>query len=90
MTALAAVGAATQGATFHGRDLLAPLAAELAGGGLGFDELGEICLPLAIPQPQPVTAAGGRLVGEVVTVDRFRYPASAPTAKHHPAHSWRS
>jgi len=70
-TTLAALGAVAQGSTFHGRDLLAPLAAELASGGLGFDQLGEICVPLAIPQPHPVTAAGGRLDGQVVTVDRF-------------------
>ena len=57
-------------ATFHGRDLLAPAAAHLACGG-ALEELGPpagAIAALALPQPR---ADGGRIVGEVLHVDRF-------------------
>lgn len=56
--------------TFHGRDVFAPAAARLA---LGHDlsELGaEIPDPVMLPRPS-VGRSGGRLVGQVVHVDRF-------------------
>ena len=57
-------------ATFHGRDVFAPIAAGLASGALGFAELGPRADPLPSSLPVPVLSAD-RLQGEVVTVDRF-------------------
>jgi S-adenosyl-L-methionine hydrolase (adenosine-forming) len=57
-------------ATFHGRDVFAPLAARLASGALRFVELGPRAEPLPSLLGAPVLS-GERLRGEVVTVDRF-------------------
>ncbi|HEU5441995.1 MAG TPA: SAM-dependent chlorinase/fluorinase [Ktedonobacterales bacterium] len=59
-------------ATFHGRDIFAPVAAHLAAG-VALGELGSAIAPeslvrLAMPAPQTV---GGQWVGHVVHVDRF-------------------
>jgi len=70
-TTLAGFGAIAKGGTFHGRDLLAPLAAELASGNLAFGELGGIFKPVVIPGPPPATWVGERLQGSIVTIDRF-------------------
>lgn len=66
-----AIGAAADGATFHGRDLLAPLAAELAMGRLPFAALGSPCAcrqPSSLP---PAQSSADGLRGVVVTVDHF-------------------
>ena len=56
--------------TFHGRDLFAPAAAFLACGG-ALEELGPaVGNPVELPLPQP-HAEGGRIVGEVLHIDRF-------------------
>lgn len=68
---LAAVDATPRGATFHGRDLLAPLAAELACGRLVFETLGEVCVPASLGGSTRVCCSPGGLVGTVLTVDRF-------------------
>ena len=61
---------ATAGATFHGRDVFAPAAADLARG-RALGELGvEISDPVRLPRPR-LASAGGDLVGEVVHVDHF-------------------
>lgn len=57
-------------ATFHGRDVFAPLAARLASGALRFAELGPRAEPLPSLLIEPVLSED-RLRGEVVTVDRF-------------------
>lgn len=57
-------------ATFHGRDVFAPLAALLARGARRLTELGPACVPVASALPRP-RAAGATLEGEIVTVDRF-------------------
>lgn len=67
----AAVDAVVEGATFHGRDLLAPLAGELATGRRDFASLGEVCEPVKVKELPPVVQQGERFVGEVVTVDHF-------------------
>jgi hypothetical protein len=57
--------------TFHGRDIIAPVAAHLAGG-LGLERLGpppETFKLLDLPVPRP--APDGRLVGQVIYVDRY-------------------
>ena len=61
----------TAAATFHGRDVFAPAAAQLAMG-TPLDELGE---PLSDPvrrrTPSPFRRHDGAIVGEVLTIDRF-------------------
>ena len=57
--------------TFHGRDVFAPVAAHLANG-LHFGELGPpIDDPVALAEVQPLRMPDGRLVVEVMHVDRF-------------------
>jgi S-adenosylmethionine hydrolase len=65
------LGFAPASATFHGRDILAPIAAELAGGRIGLAHLGPavkdwVPSPLAVP-----VARDGGLDGEVLLLDRF-------------------
>lgn len=67
---LARLGLKAPSATFHGRDLFAPLAAWLASGQLAFGELGAPASPLPCRLP-PLHMAGEHLVGEVITIDRF-------------------
>jgi hypothetical protein len=58
-------------ATFHGRDVFAPVAARLAGG-LPLHELGPpVDQPLALPTPQPTRLPDGRLQAEIIGVDHF-------------------
>ena len=57
--------------TFHGRDILAPVAAYLSLG-VPVHEFGEpIQSLLAFSPPQPYFAADGALVGHIVHIDRF-------------------
>jgi S-adenosylmethionine hydrolase len=58
-------------ATFHGRDVFAPVAAHLANG-LSLNELGpSVKDPLLLAPPQPQRLSGGRLRAEIVHIDRF-------------------
>lgn len=59
-------------ATFHGRDILAPVAARLASGA-PFDEIGPaIAEPLkSLSLPPPEVAPDGALVGCIIQIDRF-------------------
>jgi hypothetical protein len=66
-----AIGARADGATFHGRDLLAPLAAELATGRLPFAALGAPCRPRQSPPLPLAHAVADGFSGTVVTVDHF-------------------
>ncbi len=78
----AAIGAAACGPSFHGRDLLAPLAAELATGRLSFPALGEPCRLVALPAtPVPIPDADGWR-GAVVTVDHFGNLLTNLEARH--------
>lgn len=58
-------------ATFHGRDVFAPVAALLARG----DDIAKLGRPAASPvvrrTPQPARSADGGVEGEVVAIDRF-------------------
>lgn len=56
-------------ATFHGRDIFAPVAAHLAQG-VSIDALGPSCTPIIAQWPAPVPK-GEELQGEVIYVDRF-------------------
>jgi S-adenosylmethionine hydrolase len=64
------VGLRPESATFHGRDVFAPLAAELASGRRSLGELGAAAVPVPCVLPAPVHQQSG-VVGEVVTIDRF-------------------
>jgi S-adenosylmethionine hydrolase len=64
------LGLATPSATFHGRDLFAPLAAGLASGDQRFDSLGVPTVPLPSLLPSARRTATGAS-GEVVCVDHF-------------------
>jgi len=57
--------------TFHGRDVFAPVAAELASGRRTFDEVGEVkAAPSRLASARP-RRCGGDVEGTVVTVDHF-------------------
>jgi S-adenosylmethionine hydrolase len=78
--------------TFHGRDVFAPAAAELAKGA-PLDALGEPYMgAVRLRTPQPQRQADGSLHGEVLTIDRFgnaitnlavRGPCSVHVANQH-------
>jgi S-adenosyl-L-methionine hydrolase (adenosine-forming) len=58
-------------ATFHGRDLLAPLAGLLAGERIAFAELGNtVCDTVGSPLPDPRMSTG-MIEGEVLLVDHY-------------------
>lgn len=62
----------TVSATFHGRDIFAPVAARLAGGA-ALGDAGEPCDPsglVAVELPQP-RVEGGVLVAQALYIDRF-------------------
>lgn len=67
--------------TFHGRDLLAPLAGQLAGSRIAFDDLGSVvCDTVESPVADPRVAAG-MIHGEVLLVDHYGNLFSNITAK---------
>jgi len=58
-------------ATFHGRDLFAPAAAQLASGA-PIDTLGVPARdPVVRRTPEPRRGANGEVIGEVIAIDRF-------------------
>jgi S-adenosyl-L-methionine hydrolase (adenosine-forming) len=57
-------------ATFHGRDVFAPIAARLASGALAFESLGDRVEPRPSVLEPPVDD-GERISGAVITIDRF-------------------
>jgi len=69
--ALAALGLTFASATFHGRDVMGPLGAELAAGRVRPERLGE-CTELLPGKLRPaVRAESGVLEGQVAVVDHF-------------------
>lgn len=64
------LGLPTPSATFHGRDVFAPVAADLASGALAFADVGPAAsaLPCVLAAPEQDAEA---LRGEVISVDRF-------------------
>lgn len=67
---LARLGLSPASATFHGRDVFAPVAARLASGELPFASVGDPVTPEPGVLPPPARD-GDALTGVVVTVDRF-------------------
>lgn len=79
--ALERLGIKPLSATFHGRDVFAPLSTLLASGARSFAELGE----RIVPQPSALPLAqvhDDAVEGEVVTVDRFGNLISNIDAAH--------
>lgn len=71
--ALARLGITRASATFHGRDIFAPVAAELAAGRCGLEALGEVSgldslVPAWVDEP---VLEGGSVSGVVITLDHF-------------------
>ena len=61
----------TPSATFHGRDIFAPIAAALAAGRLAFEDVGSVArewIPSWVDDP---TASAGQVSGVVITMDHF-------------------
>jgi hypothetical protein len=69
--ALRAIGVGQVSATFHGRDIFAPLAAELAAGRLRPDGLGEAGADLVPGWIEEPVVSAGQVTGSVVTIDHF-------------------
>jgi hypothetical protein len=68
---LHATGLGTPSATFHGRDVFAPIAARIAAGALALDAVGpRVTLAVDLPPPALVER-GGALEGSVVLADHF-------------------
>ena len=57
--------------TFHGRDILGPLAGELSSGGVSFEKLGSRCDDWVRPGWARPEVAGKKVSGRVVIVDNF-------------------
>jgi hypothetical protein len=69
-------------ATFHGRDIFAPVAAHLACG-VALAELGTAVSTLAtLPIAEPAWESERRLVGQVITIDHFGNGISNITTAH--------
>ena len=85
--ALTALGLSAESATFHGRDIMAPLAAELAMRRVRADELGVPCLPLAGPLTPPRQLPDGSLEGCVAVIDHFGNVLTTIAARPASAHS---
>lgn len=69
--ALARLGLAAPSATFHGRDIFAPVAAEMAAGRFAIEELGPLTtetVPSWVDEP---TVAADHVAGVVITLDHF-------------------
>jgi S-adenosylmethionine hydrolase len=64
------LGLRPRSATFHGRDVFAPLAARLASGSISVAALGDPVVPEPCVLATP-TNDGERITGAVITVDRF-------------------
>lgn len=65
------LGVQRPSATFHGRDIFAPLAAELAAGRIPPGVLGPVVSELVPGWMDEPTVAGGQVTGAVVTIDHF-------------------
>ena len=57
--------------TFHGRDILGPLAGEVSSGGVSFEKLGSLCDDWVRPGWARPEVVGKRVSGRVLIVDNF-------------------
>lgn len=70
-SALDRIGIGVPSATFHGRDIFAPLAAEIASGRLPPEELGPTVAELIPGWLEEPVVTSERVAGTIVTVDNF-------------------
>jgi S-adenosyl-L-methionine hydrolase (adenosine-forming) len=68
---LAHLGVHRPSATFHGRDILAPVAAELAAGRCRLEELGEVVTGVVPSWVEDPTVETRSVAGVVITIDHF-------------------
>ena len=68
---LSRCGVGRVSATFHGRDIFAPLAAELAAGRVSAADLGERVASIVPSWVDPPTVTPERIAGQVITIDHF-------------------
>jgi len=68
---VAQLGLAVPSRTFHGRDVFAPVAAQLASGRVGFEAFGEVARGVCAPALAQAAACVSGWLGEVVLVDHF-------------------
>jgi S-adenosyl-L-methionine hydrolase (adenosine-forming) len=68
---VASLGVTRPSATFHGRDIFAPVAAEIAAGRVTLDEIGEQVGELVPGWLEAPAIAHGQVSGAVVTIDHF-------------------
>lgn len=68
---MARCGIGRVSATFHGRDIFAPLAAELAGGRVLPEQLGDSIAELVPSRIDAPTLIEGRIAGQVISIDHF-------------------
>ncbi len=68
---MASLGVTRPSATFHGRDIFAPVAAEVAAGRVGPEEIGERVSELVPGWLEAPTESHGQITGAVVTIDHF-------------------
>jgi S-adenosylmethionine hydrolase len=64
------LGLPSRSATFHGRDLFAPVGAALAAGRVAVEEVGEAAEPMPLALPEPVVEDSS-VTGVVLTADHF-------------------
>jgi S-adenosylmethionine hydrolase len=68
---LARLGIQRPSATFHGRDIFAPVAAELAAGRCRIEELGEVVTMLVPSWVEDPTVESRSVAGVIITIDHF-------------------
>lgn len=68
---VASLGVTRPSATFHGRDIFAPVAAEIAAGRIALDALGARVSELVPGWLDAPAVAAGQVSGAVVTIDHF-------------------
>ncbi len=68
---LAMLGLSPSSATFHGRDIMAPLAAELASGRVELEQLGDRCAPLHGRLKPAVRSGDSSIDGAIAVIDHF-------------------
>jgi S-adenosylmethionine hydrolase len=79
---LARLGVVAPSATFHGRDIFAPLAAAVAAGGLRPADLGDAVGELVPGWIEEPTVVGAQRSGTVVTIDHFGNLITNIDARH--------
>ena len=68
---MARCGVGRASATFHGRDIFAPVAAEIAAGRVIAPSIGEPSPPLVPSWVEEPAVVDGRVAGRVITIDHF-------------------